>query len=78
MSRQKCPNLKGADDGDYLNEKLLSAEAIKKFGVSLINTREHLTFELSGKIKYVARGFELPIAFLRDGNYPNPGPHFFR
>jgi hypothetical protein len=27
MSRQKCPNLKGAADGDYLNEKLLSAEA---------------------------------------------------
>jgi hypothetical protein len=29
MSRQKCPNLKGADDGDYQNVKLLSAEAAK-------------------------------------------------
>jgi hypothetical protein len=29
MSRQECPNLKGADDGDYQNVKLLSAEAAK-------------------------------------------------
>jgi len=29
MSSQKCPNLKGVDEGVYQNEELISAEVFK-------------------------------------------------
>ena len=36
-----------------------------------------ITFELSGKMKCVARSLELPISLLRDGKYPKPRTSFF-